>query len=303
MKKTDSQILLNKSIEIILKCDDVHLVFNEIIKKKYKLSDIGISTRVVSHWRKSNLLFEEEEKSSKNTMARFTLSEIFWLKTIEKLRKFGVSIATILSLKQSIKKENAFNEVENNLEELSEMLKKQHPKEREIIEGYISRIQKRGFKSIFEDINSISSFDIPLLYALLTRSSTGLLITDEEEVILWMENLQEFIPRFRQYVNGTHIYISFNKLLAELGLNQELKNENIYTEQEQEIINQIREEKVVSVKVILKQQKPKSTQVEYVVDDKLSMVDLFLKHNKDEITFSPKNGKKRKIIITKHNKL
>ena len=126
MKKTDSQILLNKSIEIILKCDDVHLVFNEIIKKKYKLSDIGISTRVVSHWRTSNLLFEEEEKSSKNTMARFTLSEIFWLKTIEKLRKFGVSFATILSLKQSIKKENAFNEVENNLEELSEMLKKQN---------------------------------------------------------------------------------------------------------------------------------------------------------------------------------
>ena len=75
-------------------------------------------------------------------MARFTLSEIFWLKTIEKLRKFGVSIATILSLKQSIKKENAFNEVENNLEELSEMLKKQNPKEREAIEGYINRIQK-----------------------------------------------------------------------------------------------------------------------------------------------------------------
>ena len=303
MKKTDSQILLNKSIKIILKCEDVHLVFNEIIKKKYKLSDIGISTRVVSHWRKSNLLFEEEEKSSKNTMARFTLSEIFWLKTIEKLRKFGVSIATILSLKQSIKKEKAFNEVENNLEELSEMLKKQHPKDREVIEGYINRIQKRGFKSIFEDINSISSFDILLLYALLTRGSTGLLITDEEEVILWMENLQEFMPRFRQYVNGTHIYISFNKILAELGLNQELKNENIYTEQEQEIINQIREEKVVSVKVILKQQKPKSTQVEYVVDDKLSMVDLYLKHKKDEIKFSPENGEKRKVIITKHNKL
>ena len=109
MKKTDSQILLNKSIKIILKCDDVHLVFNEITKKKYKLSDIGISTRVVSHWRKSNLLFEEEEKSSKNTMARFTLSEIFWLKTIEKLRKFGVSIATILPLKSSIWKVVTFD--------------------------------------------------------------------------------------------------------------------------------------------------------------------------------------------------
>lgn len=303
MKKTDSKILIDKSIEVLLKCEDIHLVFSEIIKKKYKLSDIGISTRVVSHWRKSNLLFEEEQKSSKNTMARFTLSEIFWLKTIEKLRKFGVSIATILPLKQSIKKENAFNVVENNLDELSKILKKQKPKERKLIEEYISNIQKRGFHSIFEDIKSISSFDILLLYALLTRSSTGLLITDEDDVILWMEDLQEFIPRLRQCVNGTHIYISFNKILAELGLNQELKNENIYTEQEQEIINQIREEKVVSVKVILKQQKPKSTQVEYVVDDKLNMVDLYLKHKKDEIKFSPENGEKRKVIITKHNKL
>ena len=60
---------------------------------------------------------------------------------------------------------------------------------------------------------------------------------------------------------------------------------------------------MVSVKVILKQQKPKSTQVEYTVDDKLNMVDLYLKHSKDEIKLSPKNGNKRKVIITKHNKL
>jgi|TARA_B110000240_G_scaffold77761_1_gene88661 DNA-binding transcriptional MerR regulator len=302
MNITNSQILLDKSIEVLLKCDDFQLVLNEIEQKNYKLSDIGISTRVVSNWRKSNLLFKEDDKNSKNSMARFNLSEIFWLKTIEKMRNFGVPLSEIYTLKQLIEKDNAFEIVDNNIDELSKILKKQNPKDLKTIEEYISFVRENGIKSVFKA--TLTSFDILLLIALLTRSNSGIFITEDGESMLWTENLQEYIPSMAEYIYSTHIFISFNKILAELGLKQELRNNNnIYSEEEKEIINQIRGEKVVSVKVIFKHQKPKSTQVEYTVDDKLNMVDLYLKHSKDEIKLSPKNGNKRKVIITKHNKL
>ena len=294
------QGLMDKGVEMLSKNKDFHLMLNEVKQKKYKLSDIGISTRVVSHWRKSNLLFKEEEKSSKNTTARFNLSELFWLKVIEKLSKVGVSISSIYNLKQIINKENSFKYVENNIEELKELLKSHFPNE-EKIEEYLEVLETKGMSSIIE--TDCTTFDMLILIAILFRCHTGLLITEEGDVILWSESFIEHYPILNEKIHNTHLYISFNKILAEFGLNQKIKSQYIYTEQEKEIINQIREDKVSSVKVILKKNKPKSTQVEYEIDGKLGMTDLYLKHNRDGVKFSPSNGNKRKIVITKHNKL
>lgn len=294
------QGLIDKSMEMLLKNKDFHLMLKEVKQKKYKLSDIGISTRVVSHWRKNNLLFKEEEKSSKNTTARFNLSELFWLKVIEKLRKVGVSISSIYNLKQIINKENSFKSIENSIEELKELLKSHFPNE-EKIEKYIEVLETKGIGSIID--SNCTTFDMLILIAILFRCHTGLLITEEGEVVLWSESFIEHYPILNEKLHNSHLYISFNKILAEFGLNQKVKSQYIYTEQEKEIINQIREDKVSSVKVILKKNKPKSTQVEYEIDEKLGMTDLYLKHNKDGVKFSPANGNKRKIVITKHNKL
>lgn len=298
MESKNSEILLKTSIEILEKYEDILLLLEEIKKKNYKLSDIGISARVVSHWRKSDILFDEDEKSSKNKMARFNLSQIFWLKVIKKMIKFGVPISSIYTLKQIITIDKIYEFVDSEIDELIESYKKEKPEDLELIEEFKNYIKKNGSKSMLK--SSLSSFDILLLIALVTRNNTGIIVTEEEEVVFRVEDLHEYIP---SELNDTHLYISFNNILAELGLKQELKNNNIYSEKEKDIIKQIREDKVISVKVIIKKKSPTSTQVKYEVENKIPMVDLYFKHSKDDVKFFPENGKKRKIIITTHNKL
>ena len=68
-----------------------------------------------------------------------------------------------------------------------------------------------------------TTFDMLILIAILIRCHTGLLITEEGDVILWSESFIEHYPVLNEKIHNTHLYISFNKILAEFGLNQKNK--------------------------------------------------------------------------------
>jgi DNA-binding transcriptional MerR regulator len=80
------------------------LGFKEIIREqKYKVSDTKIKYRVMSHWEKMGLLPDNLRKDKDiDGWRRFCFVELVWIKVIEQLRKFGLSLETIKEAKEKI---------------------------------------------------------------------------------------------------------------------------------------------------------------------------------------------------------
>ena len=79
-----------------------------------------------------------------------------------------------------------------------------------------------------------TTFDMLILIAILFRCHTGLLITEEGDVILWSESFIEHYPILNEKIHNTHLYISFNKYLQNLVLIR-IQKPIHYTEQRKKL--------------------------------------------------------------------
>lgn len=70
-------------------------VLNE---KKYRLSDEEISSRVVNHWQKFELITDDRPEGK--GWRKFSMSEIIWISIMVKLRNFGVELDKIKRVKK-----------------------------------------------------------------------------------------------------------------------------------------------------------------------------------------------------------
>ena len=66
----------------------------------HTIDDDRISPRVLNHWIKNGLI--EDERPGGKGWHRFSPSDMFWIKTLIKLREFGVPIETLKSVKKEL---------------------------------------------------------------------------------------------------------------------------------------------------------------------------------------------------------
>ena len=66
----------------------------------HTVKDEQISARVLNHWLKNGLI--EDERTDGKGWHRFSSSDVFWIRCIIKLRKFGVSIDDLLQVKRQL---------------------------------------------------------------------------------------------------------------------------------------------------------------------------------------------------------
>ena len=301
MKKEINHTLLGEGLNAIKLNENFDELFDELNKKIYKLSDIKISTRTVSYWRKNNLLLQEEEKTSKNMMARFSLFDVLWLKTIERLRKFGVSTDYIKELKDILCFNNSINYTNKDFLMFEKMLKTQNPDENELVEEYIKEVKSKGIKRIFNEYSkSINLFDVLILYTILEKSNTGVLIVFSEfdYIIPWIDDFCNKNPEYNDNLKKCHTYISFNDLLEELGVKNELKNKNIFSEKELKILKQLKEENLRELTIFLDSNKQlKGTKSYFKLKRGISKSEENGKYYNDKITsYRNKEGKVSEII-------
>lgn len=75
--------------------------FNE---KIFKVSDTGITYRTINSWENANLLLAGPNEEAK--WRKFSIIEVLWLHIIKELRDLGLSTSKILTLKDSLFKNN-----------------------------------------------------------------------------------------------------------------------------------------------------------------------------------------------------
>jgi DNA-binding transcriptional MerR regulator len=78
--------------------DKLFQAFNQrMFTKDFTTKDVGVTPRVIMHWKQLGLLFESERQFDENH--KFHFVELIWLKIVCELRAFGMPLSTILKVK------------------------------------------------------------------------------------------------------------------------------------------------------------------------------------------------------------
>ena len=213
---TPNQEITEAILKSIQKADSNVLIplLSETI---YTAKDIGLTSRNSNHWRNKGLLFQTSDEKIAKTTAKFSLSEVIWIRAMQYMRSFGLPIADLLNIKTQIFEELSLKSLDNNkklwIEKLKDELIKTGASNRDV-ELFINKVESDGLESLFKNYSlSYNPFVFLIVEALLNRNECGILITNgaKKEVIIWIDGVQETNPEYKNLLRMTHVYISFKQ--------------------------------------------------------------------------------------------
>ncbi len=95
---------IKKNIEQLPYKEIYQYVNKELFSYNFVTKDVGISSRLINHWRSLGILLEKEREFDQNY--KFNFLEFMWLKTLIELRDLGLSMANIKTVKEILTKKD-----------------------------------------------------------------------------------------------------------------------------------------------------------------------------------------------------
>jgi hypothetical protein len=251
---------------LIEKSEELKVLTSQINEKKYKPTELGLTTRVANLWDQNQLFFEENKSRQWN---RFDLVESVWIKLVIELKKFNVQSQIIKTVKsnfinQPFKDENllkkALEQINMNksgdqiVAEVSNELKKDH------VKNYLKSFQTNILELIIRD-------------TIAYRNEYIILILPSGEVIpnqSTHDNESQVNEAINFYKTQTYISISINSLLSELMVNLstlEFQTKlKIITEEEQKVLDVLRLENITKVEITYLQNSKNINTIEFTTE-------------------------------------
>ncbi len=241
-ESSNLQKLLNLSPEMaehVMRCNI------EMNKPCLHLREVGISSKLISDWAKAGLINDDFNKGK---WREFSLVEAIWVKFIEQLRYFGMTINDIKVLKKGL--------FPNNIAEIKEHFRKGldisvlSESEAGKVVNEILKLDEEAFSKALETAN-YSHFDAIILMTLLLRLNSAFLLTDEGGVFVTIDNpLNDFHETkmsevFRNLSSKSFALINIRSLFVKFFENEKLKSTSDYyfglmSAKEREVIKKIR---------------------------------------------------------------
>jgi len=229
----------------MLEKDNKIVEFDRIIElmdeSVYDVKDTGETARNIHHWKKEGLLLNNEDFTAdkKNKKLLFNLTEYFWIKTIQQLRKFGLPIKSIMKVKSDLENyvgthftDEIFIDIEKGL---VKEFKKEYPNESD---DYRRAGVEFAIKALREQ-KKVEGFEFIIQTLIATKKEVGLillLMDDEIETHVYInyEGITNSSPEL--LMRMTHFYISFIDIFDELGLSNHLKHPEILSQEQRDRI-------------------------------------------------------------------
>ena len=287
---------INSAILESIKNADLQLLLPILKEEKYTAKDIGLSSRNVSHWRGKGLLFKSSDEKIAKTTFKFPLSEAIWIRVMQYLRNFGLSISDLLEVKTQIFEGLSLPNIDNNKDLWMDKLKEELIKRGESgdkVETFMAKIHTQGLQGMFEELDvKYNPFEFLLIEALLNRVECGILVLGgiTKDVTIWFDGIQEEYPEFNGILQKTHIYISFKQIFNELALEGVIKDDKLISYKELQILESLKSGSLKELIVSGKKGEPYHIKVTSV-EDEYNAAKLTLKYPDAEIVLINKGSK------------
>ncbi len=279
--------------------------WNRIKDVKILLNETGVTPRVFNSWKNLGLIpINDPERR----WSKFNFSEFLWLKIIQELREFGLSIEKILMIKNVLFPNNVIGEIleflngnENFAFEEIDALSQYNEETKEFFK-IIVRLKPEDRQSFYDSLGlEMSLLDSMLINSVIKRKNNGLIIYSSGECIPWSDQFYEIDKDSGKDFVKPHIFISFSAYIIDFLFDEKLEAFispiHILSKEEQEIISLLRTNELKEVKIKFSEKSNKPYILEIVSGKQVSteeaqqlMRNMVFK-NYESISFKTNNNK------------
>lgn len=279
--------------------EDVKQVTEIMFEENFQLSDIGLSSKIAFDWSNAGIYLRERKGKSRR---RYNGVEYVWLRLVKELREFGLSIQSILNLKDYLLSEMDLTEHYISLFEtkvgkstiwdeffigIQETFKTP--------ENFISVVKKEN-----EKINlSNTKLSVLLFSTILSKGNVHLAIAKDGNCIVFDENPVRDLFTSSMIMNQSYISIPLNHIVSDFMGREELYDLNLESgidlnEAEKKIIDLVREGGINSLSIKFLDGVVNLIETEESIDVKETkgrLIDLIKKGSYQEISYKTVKGK------------
>jgi DNA-binding transcriptional MerR regulator len=278
-------------------------LYKFLTTKRYSLKEIGITNKNVLDWSRSGLFLNEKPTKGRR---KYNILEYVWIKIIEQLRSFGVSIDSIRKIKDHLMMDTGVKELLISLLEEPEESYNNNAELKEIIE-----LLEFGEEKIYpnELVEYLETDDMLMAQTVMAGLVFGS-FTDRIDYHLVIDQKGSSVISFgvpnrkniaMDYIlNSSYLAIPIKSIIAdfltkeELGLFEE-KDILQLSFAERQVIEQLRKGNLISLLVKFNQDMEISLiETEENIDIKQAqgkLVDFIIRNNYQEINYKTQDGK------------
>ena len=251
-----TSFLSKKEIEI-LHSKDFETEYPHLLKSmntpQFTINDLKVTARDATYWGKKEIL---PELKGGSTRRKYTLKQSIWIKFIQQLRAFDISLSQIRKIKQSILKPDinisdllgndkmkaiieAIGEKNDNHEEIKEIINSP---------SFLAEMKEKSF----------DLFETMILHTIVFRTETNYLITHDGQSIPYIFDKHTLmckeVPELMSIMKSPHIVLSisqaYSQLIQDWNAKKWFAETSIVKESEKKIISLLREKSIIELKII-----------------------------------------------------
>ena len=294
-----SAIFSNYQKEILTEFPELVRAFTE---KPFRVSHSDIHPKVLADWSRQGLLLVKPEK---NRMHRLSLAELVWIKLIQKMRRYNLSIERITAFKNDMVEtsENEMDELLKNKEAIEMMAAQLGGGQAEMMKAFFSQpeLVKKHLDMLPFNFSELNLLEGLILFCLVIKRPVSFMIDDEGKVFVFspvfLERPELDQTELQQQLCGSYVSISLTEVLAEtmamkpvIPLTEEIR---VITEQEAKVLEVLRQKNLLSV--VIRYDKKHHIDLlevkkEEKVDKRARLLELILMNGYQDITIKTEKG-------------
>jgi len=264
---------------------------------RFTVSDLGVTARDATYWSKKDIL--PEIKGGNTTRRKYTLKQALWIKLIQQLRSFDISLNQIKKIKKHLLTPDV------NIKELMQTeqfnLIVEHLTEKDgNLEEYKKLLKDPSFIKEMEN-EQVDIFEIMVLYTIIFRRDVSFIVTVDGFCLPYVfdkhEIMKKNVPNFELLMKSPHMVLSltqaYSQLIQEWSEKKWFNEVSIVSKDEKKILGLIRDKSTKELRIM--KNKNKVDRVIIIKNKSINAIEEFANHivrnGYQTITISTRQGK------------
>jgi DNA-binding transcriptional MerR regulator len=221
---------------------------------RFTINDLGVTARDATYWAKKEIL--PELIGTITTRRKYTLKQAVWIKLIQQLRSFDVSLIQIKKIKEHLLMPNVNFKDLMQMDQVKLILQNLLAKNGKI-EEYRELMKTTSFMDEMEK-EQVDVFEIMVLYAIIFRRDVSYLVTVDGYCLPYVydkhESMKSNVPDFDILMKSPHIMLSlsqaYSQLIQDWSEKKWFNDVSIVSKDEKKILSLLREQKFKEIRIM-----------------------------------------------------
>ena len=221
---------------------------------QFTIKDLGVNARDATYWSKKEILPELEGTTT--TRRKYTLKQALWIKLIQQLRSFDISLRQIKKIKDHVLMKGV-NVKEALQDEYMNLIVEQLAKEDGKLEEYKARMKDPSFLKELEK-ERIDIFEVMVLSTIVFRRDVSYIVSADGFCLPYVFDKHETItknnPKFESAMKSPHIVLSlsqaYSQLIQEWSEKKWFNEVSIVSTDEKKILGLIRDKSTEELRIM-----------------------------------------------------